>query len=420
MVLEDLKKIKNFTLKHEEWRSQTLNMIASENITSSAVERAVASGFSHKYAEGWPKSRFYQGCKYFDEVELTGNSLFYRLFNAQYVDLRPVSGTNANMAMFFGLAERGDTLMALHTSHGGHISHTSFGSAGIRGLKVETFPFDDNEMNIDSDKMVKDIIEKKPKLILFGASMFLFPHPIKDAVDAANEAGATIAYDGAHVLGLLAGKQFQDPLAEGAKVLTGSTHKTFPGPQGGIVITGGLDNELLAKVQWAIFPGVLSNHHLHHVAGKAIAAAEMLEYGEDYARQVVKNAQAFGKAMAEEGFNVLCEDRGFTKSHQIVLDVSKNGGGKWVAETLEDANIITNKNLLPWDPVDKSDNPSGMRLGVAELTRLGMKEKTMGEVARLYRMAIIDKKDPALVAEEVKEFRRHYTKVHYCFEWNEI
>ncbi len=417
---DELKTIKDNTLSHEQWRTETLNMIASENVTSGAVARAVASGFSHKYAEGWPNARFYQGCKYFDKVELAGNSLYYQLFDAQYVDLRPISGTNANMALFFGLAERGDTLMALHTSDGGHISHTEFGSAGIRGLNVVTFPFDQHEMNIDIDKMVEQIRTQSPKIILFGASMFLFPHPVREAVDAAEEVGATIAYDGAHVLGLIAGKAFQDPLSEGAKALTGSTHKTFFGPQGGLIVTRNLGTEQLGKIQWGIFPGVLSNHPLHHVAAKAVAAAEMLDFGTEYARQTVRNAQALAQAMHEEGLRVLCEHKGFTESHQVVIDVSSNGRGKQVAQDLEDANIISNKNLLPWDPIESSDDPSGLRIGVAELTRLGMKAHEMSEVAALYRRVVKDKESPATVAADVTELRRGFQDVHFGYRWEDI
>lgn len=420
MIPDELLNIKNNILLHENWRSNSLNMIASENITSNAVERAVASGLSHKYAEGWPKARFYQGCRYLDEVELSANSLFYKLFDAQYVDLRPISGTNANMAMFFGMARDNDLLMALHTSHGGHISHTTFGSAGMRCLRVHNFPFDSEEMNIDVDKMVRDIREKRPNLILFGASLYLFPHPVKEAVDAAREVGARIAYDGAHVLGLIAGKQFQDPLSEGANVLSGSTHKTFFGPQGGVIITRGLDNETLGRLQWGVFPGVLSNHHLHHMAGKGIAAAEMLEFGEEYASRVVENAKALAAAMAAEGFDVLCEHKGYTESHQVVADVSKDGGGKWVAETLEEANIIINKNLLPWDPIESSDNPSGIRIGVAELTRLGMGKSEMEEVARFYRMVIKDKKDPKSIGDEIAELRVGFQQVRYGYDWGYI
>ena len=406
-------KIKDYIEKQEIWRKHTINLIASENITSPAAKKAVVSGFMHKYAEGWPKQRYYQGCKYIDEVELLGNSAFYQLFNADYVDLRPVSGAVANISMFFGLTRPGDTIISLDTSDGGHITHAKFGAAGLRGLNVVEFPYDEEEMNIDTDKTIKRINEVNPKLILFGGSVFLFPHPVKEI---AENSDAIVVYDAAHVLGLIAGKQFQDPFKEGAKIMTASTHKTFPGPQGGVLMAKNLDQQNMANVQWAIFPGCMSNHHLHHVAGKAITAYEMLKYGEDYAKQTIKNAQKFGEAMTENGFTVAAENKGFTKSHQIVLDF-KEYIGKWAAETLEEANIITNKNLLPWDPVENSNNPSGMRLGTQEMTRMGMKESEMEYIAELFKKVLLDKKDPKKIRKEVSEFRENYQKVHYGFSW---
>lgn len=406
-------KIKDYIEKQEIWRKHTINLIASENITSPAAKRAVASGFMHKYAEGWPKQRYYQGCKYIDEVELLGNSAFYQLFNADYVDLRPVSGAVANISMFFGLTRPGDTIISLDTSDGGHITHAKFGAAGLRGLNVVEFPYDEEEMNIDTDKTIKRINEVNPKLILFGGSVFLFPHPVKEIAETSD---AIVVYDAAHVLGLIAGKQFQDPFKEGAKIMTASTHKTFPGPQGGVLMAKNLDQQNMTNVQWAIFPGCMSNHHLHHVAGKAITAYEMLKYGEDYAKQTIKNAQKFGEAMTENGFTVAAEHKGFTKSHQIVLDF-KEYIGKWAAETLEEANIITNKNLLPWDPVENSSNPSGMRLGTQEMTRVGMKESEMEYIAELFKKVLLDKKDPEEIRKEVSEFRENYQKVHYGFGW---
>ncbi len=406
-------KIKDYIEKQEIWRKHAINLIASENITSPAAKRAVASGFMHKYAEGWPKQRYYQGCKYIDEVELLGNSAFYQLFNADYVDLRPVSGAVANISMFFGLTRPGDTIISLDTSDGGHITHAKFGAAGLRGLNVVEFPYDEEDMNIDTDKTIKRINEVNPKLILFGGSVFLFPHPVKEIAETSD---AIVVYDAAHVLGLIAGKQFQDPFKEGAKIMTASTHKTFPGPQGGVLMAKNLDQQNMTNVQWAIFPGCMSNHHLHHVAGKAITAYEMLKYGEDYAKQTIKNAQKFGEAMTENGFTVAAEHKGFTKSHQIVLDF-KEYIGKWAAETLEEANIITNKNLLPWDPVENSSNPSGMRLGTQEMTRVGMKESEMEYIAELFKKVLLDKKDPEEIRKEVSEFRENYQKVHYGFGW---
>ncbi len=408
-------KIIEFVKAHETWRSQCINLIASENMSSRTMDRAVCSGFMHKYAEGWPENRYYQGCLYVDKAELQGNSYFYQLFNPDYVDLRPVSGATANIALFFGLTRPGDTILSLNTSTGGHITHAQFGAAGLRGLQVVTFPYDNREMNIDIDETIKIVREKKPKMIVFGASLFLFPHPVKEIKAVADEVDALVAYDAAHVLGLIAGKRFQNPFAEGAHIITGSTHKTFPGPQGGVIMIKGLDQEKAANLQWAIFPGVMSNHHLHHMAAKGITAAEMLAHGEAYADQIIANAQALGQALHEEGFSVVAEHKGFTESHQIALDF-KDFIGKWAAQTLEKANVITNKNLLPWDPVENSDNPSGMRLGTQEMTRMGMKESEMKYIAEIFRKVILDKKDPQDVKKEVSEFRKEYQKVHYSFD----
>jgi glycine hydroxymethyltransferase len=408
-------KILEYVKAHEKWRSECINLIASENISSKTMDRAVCSGFIHKYAEGWPENRYYQGCYYVDKAELEGNSYFYKLFEPDYVDLRPISGATANIAMFFGLTRPGDTIVSLHTSTGGHISHAQFGAAGLRGLNVVTFPYDNKEMNIDPDKTCALVREKSPVLIVFGASLFLFPHPISEIKDAAAEVNAIIAYDAAHVLGLIAGKRFQSPFKEGAQIITSSTHKTFPGPQGGVIMIKGLEQERAANFQWATFPGVVSNHHLHHMAAKGVTAAEMLEHGELYAAQIIANAKAFAEALHAEGFTVVAEHKGFTESHQVALDF-KDFIGKEAAQTLEKANIVTNKNLLPWDPVENSDNPSGMRLGTQEMTRVGMKESEMQYIAELFRKVILDKKDPESVKKEVGEFRKDYQKVLYSFD----
>ena len=411
-------KVLEFVEGHEKWRSSTINLIASENVTSPSAIRAIASGYMHKYAEGWPKQRYYQGCKYVDEVELIGVDLFCKLFQSDFADLRPISGTNANQAAFFGLTEAGDKAIVLHTSHGGHISHMPFGAAGMRGLEVHTWPFDNDEFNIDVDKAAKMIRELEPKIVVFGGSLFPFPHPVKELAPVAKEVGAFVMYDAAHVLGLIGGGQFQDPLREGAEVVTSSTHKTFPGPQGGVILYKDL-GEATAKLQWAIFPGVLSNHHLHHMAGKVVTAAEMLEFGKAYAEQIVKNAKALAEAMAEEGFKVIGEGKGYTKSHQVIVDVSElhEAGGGWAAPLLEEAGIILNKNLLPWDPLEKVNTPSGLRIGVQEMTRVGMMEDDIKEIARFMRRVLLDKEDPKKVEKDVFEFRKQFQKVYYSFDY---
>jgi len=219
-------------------------------------------------------------------------------------------------------------------------------------------------------------------------------------------------YDAAHVLGLIAGGKFQDPLREGVHIISASTHKTFPGPNHGIIIADGLNKEAEAKLTKAAFPGVTSSHHLHAMAGLAITLAEFEIYGRDYASQVIKNAKALGGALHEMGLDVMCPHLGFTESHTLAVSVAKHGGGVEAALNLEKANIIVNKNMLPGDT--SAVRPSGIRLGTQELTRLGMDKGDMEEVARLIYRVVVKKEDPDAVKKDVWELKKDHTKVHYC------
>jgi glycine hydroxymethyltransferase len=406
-------KIRQLMKDHNSWMESSINLIASENITSSRVKEALLSDLSHRYAEGLPGERLYEGCRYIDEIEELTIELSKRLFRAEHANVQPTSGVVANLACFFATAEVGDPIMAMEVPYGGHISHARVSAAGVRGFQIYTHPFDFENMNIDADAMKKKILEVKPRIILFGGSLFLFPHPVEEALEAAEEVGARIMYDGAHVLGLIAGGYFQDPLREGADMLVGSTHKTFPGPQGGIILCR---EELAADIDEAVFPGLVSNHHLHHVAGLGIATAEMLEFGAEYAAQTINNARKLAENLHELGFNVLCEHLDFTESHQVVMDVSDIGRAAEISKRLEANNIILNKNLLPWDDVNRSDDPSGIRIGTQEITRRGMKESEMSEVAEYIKRVVMDGKD---VRDEVAEFMSSYTRVHYAFEDSE-
>ena len=406
-------KIKEITKEHHNWMENSINLIASENITSTSVREALASNLSHRYAEGLSGCRLYEGCKYVDQIEDITVELSKKIFKAEHANVQPISGVVANLASFFALAKHGDSMMALEVPVGGHISHASVSAAGIRGLKVAPHPFDESKMNIDADAMKKDILEKKPKIVLLGGSLFLFPHPVEEAKEAADEVGAKVMYDGAHVLGLIAGGCFQDPLREGADLLVGSTHKTFPGPQGGIILC---KEDISKKIDDAVFPGVVSNHHLHHLAALGIATSEMLEFGNAYSIQIIKNAQALGQELYELGFNVLCEDQGFTESHQIAMDVSNIGKASKLAKDFESNNIILNKNLFPWDDINQSDNPSGIRIGTQEITRRGLKESHMSEIAAYIKTVGIIREN---IKEEVTEFIKQHNKVYYAFKEDE-
>lgn len=410
---EYAQEIKDITKTHHQWMKNSINLIASENITSLNVREALATDLSHRYAEGLPGKRFYEGCQYIDQIEEMTITLSKQLFHAEHANVQPISGVVANLASFFAVSTQGDSIMALEVPVGGHISHASVSAAGIRCLDVHPHPFDPEKMNIDADAMSKKIMKEKPKIVLLGGSVFLFPHPVEEAREAADEIGATVMYDGAHVMGLIAGGQFQDPLKEGADLLVGSTHKTFPGPQGGIILC---KKDIADVIDDAVFPGVVSNHHLHHLAALGIATAEMMEFGTDYAVQTVKNAQKLAESLYEVGFNVLCEDQGFTKSHQVLMDVSDIDRASKLSKDLEANNIILNKNLLPWDDVNCTDDPSGIRMGSQELTRRGLKEPQMEEVAQYIKMVTVDGKN---IKEEVTHFMNQYTQVHYCFQPDE-
>lgn len=410
--------------KHHQWFRESIPLIASENIPSPAVREAIISDFGNRYAEGWPGERVYAGCVYIDQVELLCIDLMKKLFKAEFVDVRPISGVVANLVVYTAFTEPGDTMMALSIPCGGHITTGKKelgGTAGaVRGLVVEYLPLDYGELNIDVDK-AKERIEKlktegkPPKLVMFGASVFPFPHPIKELADTIHSVGGTVGYDAAHVAGLIAGGIFQDPLREGADVVSLSTHKTFFGPQHGGVVSW---EKYADKIKRATFPGMVSNHHLHAVAGLAVACAEMLEFGGEYTRQIVKNAKALGQALYERGFKVLAEHKGFTESHVILIDITQYGDGGTIEEQLEKANIIINRNLLPWDIKEGRHfmHPGGIRMGVSEITRLGMKESDMTEIAEFVKRVIVEKEDVNTVKRDVAEFRKQFQKVQFCFE----
>ncbi len=410
--------------KHHEWFDNSIPLIASENIPSPAVREAVMSDFGNRYAEGWPGERVYAGCTYIDEVEIQCMELAQKLFKAEFADVRSVSGVVANLAIYSAYSNPGDVMIASSIPAGGHISHGKkehSGTAGlVHGLDIEFFAFDPEEMTLDVDKTKAKVEDLKsqgrlPKIAMFGGSVFLFPHPVKELADFLKGHDMHINYDAAHVAGLIAGGKFQDPLREGTDTMTMSTHKTLFGPQGGLVLGFEKHAEPIKK---AMFPGLTSSHHIHHMGAKAVAFAEALEFGKDYAEQTIKNAKALAAELNNVGFKVLGEKRGYTESHQTVVNVLDFGDGGTIEADLEKANIIVNRQLIPGDLKANRHymHPGGIRLGTSEITRLGMKESEMKEIASLIKQVVVDKKDAVDVANRVKEFKTDFKKTQYCFD----
>jgi len=423
--------IRNLLQEHHDWFQKSIPLIASENITSPAVDEACASDFSHRYAEGWSGQRVYAGCTYIDQIEDICMELTKEYFNCLHADVRPVSGVVANLVMYNAFtSDNNGKMCCMSIVRGGHISHGPrfaksgreiFGTAGTtRGINVEYLAFDNDEMNLDIDASAKIIREFEPELVLFGGSVFLFPHPVKELGEVAKEVGAYIGYDAAHVAGLIGSGYFQDPLREGADVMTMSTHKTLPGPQHGTLVSNRED--LVETLRSCAFPALLSNHHLHNVAGLGIALAEMLEFGKEYHKNVIENAKALGQALSDIGLKVLMEHKGFTESHQIVVDITAFektlGLGGDIEKILEGANIILNRNLLPNDIAEGRhyQNPGGLRIGTSEITRLGMKKNEMVDIADFFKKLLIEKKDPKKIRNDVAEFRQGFQEIKYCFQ----
>jgi glycine hydroxymethyltransferase len=417
---------------HEKYRdSECINLIASEGLKSPAVREilSLTQDLESRYAEGendlqgHVKRRHYQGQKYITEIENSATDLIKNLFGCDWTDVRLISGTHANLAAFKGLSmvTKNNRMVAVPLSSGAHISHDYTGLAGrVIGLETIDHAYDKDRMNIDAEKSAVIIRAAKPGIVTFGGSVFLFPHPLKELSDVAKEVGAYVVYDAAHVLGLIAGREFQHPFDEGADFITASTHKTFPGPQGGLILANSNNDERMEtgirNVQYSIFPLTASNTHLARLPAVGLTALEMKIFGEQLARQTVRNAKSAGEHLFENGVKVLGEKEGFTRSHQIIVDVREYGGGKKVAETLEEANIIVNKNLLPYDDPNHKENPSGIRVGFQEVTRRGFVEADIEYLCDLMLKVMKGEKTPLQMREDVMALRQGFREIKYGFQ----
>ena len=412
MYERNVSQIEEIVEKQNKWRSSTLNLIASENVLSNRARSSLGSDFAHRYAEGHPGERYYQGTELIDEVESRLKKHMKTLFHCRQVDVRPISGTVANDAVFSRFIRPGDVVMVNSTPGGGHISHHRAGSVGKYTTNIVNFPLTADGYHIDVERTTELIRAISPKVLIFGKSLFLFPEPVAELADICRERNIMVLYDGAHVLGLIAGGQFQNPLKEGALLITGSVHKTFFGSQRGIILSNAGETEW-RKIDKGAFPGSSSNHHLDTLVPLAITVYEVMEFGQKYAKQVIANAKHLGRKMHEAGIKVQGHEFGYTESHQLAVDVTEFGGGDETARHLKDNSIILNMNLLPHEPLENVANPAGIRLGVQEMTRFGMKEQEMEVIAELFKKCLIDGK---YVGDEVKGFRAQFQNVQYSFD----
>ena len=403
--------------RNEEWRGKScINLLAPEAPTSPTVRRLLSAEIGTRAAEGHigRVNRWFAGTQHIDEVESLCVELLKKAFRSNYADHRLMGSMIGNMAVYHALTEPGDRVMTAAQPFGGHSSNRYDGPAGTRGVEIYDVPFDPNTLEVDLDKFEEEAQRVQPKLVVMGMSMTLFPLPVREMSAIIEKWGGRFVFDGAHQAGLIAGGQFQDPLAEGAAILTGSAGKTFSGPQSGMLMWN--DPDLTEPLTTAIFPVLAATHQVNRVAALAVAAAEMLEYGNVYMAQIVKNSKALGKALEERGIPVLAADRGYSESHQVIANVREFGGGLDVAHKLAEANLITNKNLIPGDKPEDWDRPSGLRIGTIEVTRLGLMEDDMADIAEFMARVLVKGEPTENVQKDVEAYRRPLQTFYYNFD----
>ena len=366
---------------------ENLELIASENVVSEAVMAAMGSHLTNKYAEGYPGKRYYGGCQHVDVVENLAIERAKELFGCEYVNVQPHSGAQANMAVFFAVMELGDTYMGMNLDHGGHLTHGS--PVNMSGKNYHCVPYGVNDQGvIDYDEVRKIAIECQPKMIIAGASAYARKIDFKRMREIADEVGAVLMVDMAHIAGLVAAGLHESPIPY-AHVTTTTTHKTLRGPRGGMILSS---EEVDKKYNFnkAIFPGTQGGPLMHVIAAKAVAFKEALspEFKE-YQKQIVKNARALAEALLERGFDLVS---GGTDNHLMLIDLRKMDlTGKDMEKLLDSVHITCNKNTVPNDPKSPFVT-SGLRIGTPAVTSRGLKEDDMVQVAEAIKLTIIDGK----------------------------
>ena len=391
----------NAILEEEKRQEEGIELIASENFVSKAVMEAAGSVFTNKYAEGYPERRYYGGCVNADTVEQIAIDRLKKIFGAKFANVQPHSGSQANMGVYVSLLEAGDKILGMGLSSGGHLTHgykVNFSGKNYIGIEYGLNP--ETEL-LDYDEVRRLAVQEKPKIIVAGASAYSRIIDFKKFREIADEVGAYLMVDMAHIAGLVAAGEHPNPM-EYADIVTSTTHKTMRGPRGGIILTN--NEEIAKKIDKAIFPGIQGGPLMHIIAAKAVAFKEALspEFKE-YQKQVVKNAKAMADALVKGGLRIVS---GGTDNHLMLVDLRPKGvTGKMAEESLEKAGITCNKNAIPNDP-EKPFITSGVRLGTPAITARGMKEDESVKIAEMIIKVLENVNDDEKIAEVRNEVLR--------------
>ncbi|MFH1182501.1 MAG: serine hydroxymethyltransferase [Candidatus Woesearchaeota archaeon] len=393
----DDKEVSRIIASEQKRQEECINLIASENYASSAVLEALGSVFNNKYSEGYPGKRYYAGNQYVDEAEMLAIERAKKIFGAEHVNVQPYSGSPGNMEIYFALLNPGDTVLALDLAQGGHLTHGSPVSFTGKTYHFVHYGVDPETERLDYDKIRELALKEKPKMIISGYTAYPREIDFKRFADIAKEVGAISMADISHIAGLIAAGVHPSPFPFTDVVMT-TTHKSIRGPRGAMIMC---KQEFAERIDKAVFPGMQGGPHDHATAAKAVAFYEALQPSfKEYAKQIVKNAKALAEELQKLGFRIVS---GGTDNHLMLVDLTpKNIAGKQAQESLEKANIITNRNMIPYDKRSPF-NPSGLRLGTPAMTTRGMKENEMRKIASLIARVLENANDEIVIAEVRKE-----------------
>lgn len=384
------------------------NLNPATNVMNPKAEAVLSAGLGSRPSLGYPGDKYEMGLEAIEEIEVIAAELCAEIFDARFAEIRVPSGALGNLYGFMATCQPGDAIITPPATIGGHVTHHGPGCAGLYGLQIHNAPVDADGYTLDVDALARLAREVKPKLITVGGSLNLFPHPVAAVRDIADGVGAKVLFDAAHQCGVIAGRAWPNPLAEGAHLMTMSTYKSLGGPAGGLIVSN--DAEIVERLDAIAFPGLTANFDAAKSAALALTMLDWRDYGAAYAVQMIETAQAFAHALAAKDVPVFGRARGFTSSHQFAVEAAAFGGGQAVSKHLRKAGLLACGIGLPIAPVDGDMN--GLRIGTPELVRWGVTAAHAPEIAGLLARALASE-TPEGLAEETAALRAQFSELRF-------
>ena len=396
---------------HLIYERECFNLNPAGNVMNPRAEAFLAESLGSRPSLGYPGDKYEMGLEAVEQIEVIAAELCAEIFQAKFAEIRVASGAMANLYAFMATCKPGDKIIVPPASIGGHVTHQMAGAAGLYGLEIHEAPVDAKNFTVDLDGLRKLARSLKPKLMTIGGSLNLFSHPVKDVRAIADQVGAKVLFDAAHLCGMIAGNAWKNPLSEGAHLMTMSTYKSLGGPAGGLIVTN--DADLAKRLDQIAYPGMTANFDVAKSAALSLTMLDWRVHGKDYASAMVRVAKSLAEALDVAGMPVFARSHGFTNSHQFALRAEKFGGGQSASKKLRKANLLVSGIGLPIPLV--AGDLNGIRFGTPEIVRWGVDVNDVRQLAEFISKALTAN-DPTSIAAEVSQFRSQFNKLHYIIQ----